>query len=239
MEDRTSRPPRVIIVDDHPLFRVALGSLLRKNSDLEVVAEAADGRQAIELCVRFRPDLVLMDVRMPGMDGLETTRAIKREHPSTVVLILSAYGDADLLAEALEAGASGYVLKTASLQEITDAIQRVLESASPLDAGSSTELLLRLMGQDRKERPSLVDPKRPHGGEHARTPLSAALTRREVEVLRLLARGHTNAQIARDLLVSKSTVKKHVQRIISKLKVSGRTQAAVKAHSMGLLDDRE
>jgi DNA-binding NarL/FixJ family response regulator len=207
---------------------------------LEVVAEAADGQEALECCRRFRPDLVVMDVRLPEVDGLEATRAIKQELPSTVVLVLNGYGDPDILADALEAGAAGYILKSASPQQIIDAIRKAIDGAPPVDEEIATQLLLRLLDKRRREeRPSRFAPKGPAGGEHAAAaPPPALLTRREVEVLQLVGRGYTNGQIARSLFVSVSTVKKYVQRIIAKLGVSDRTQAAVKANGMGLLDNR-
>jgi DNA-binding NarL/FixJ family response regulator len=221
---------RIIVADAHHLFRAALGDLLKEDSGWEVVAEAADGREALEYCRRFRPDLVIMDVLMPEVDGLEVTRAIKREFPCTVVLMLCGYGDPDLLEKTLEAGASGFILKTSTPRQITDAARQALEGATPLDQGLATELLLRLISGARKGSTS---------GSGSRGPSSVKLTQREVEVLRLMAQGRTNRQIARSLFVSVSTVKKHVQRIISKLEVSDRTQAAVKANGLGLLDDAE
>jgi DNA-binding NarL/FixJ family response regulator len=232
-------PCRVIVVDDHPLLRAALGSLVAEHSGLEVAAEAANGREALESCRRVKPELVLMDVSMPGMDGLEATRTIKRELPRTIVLVLSTYGDPDLLAEALEAGAAGYILKTATPQKIVGAIQGALNGESPLDQGLATGLNLRLIEEARKDGRSPLDPGGSPDGNGVALPLPASLTRREVEVLRLVARGHTNTQIARSLLVSVSTTKKHVQRIMSKLEVSTRTQAAVKASYLGLLNNRE
>jgi DNA-binding NarL/FixJ family response regulator len=223
-------PSRIIVADAQHLFRVALGNLLEEHSGWEVVAEAADGREALMYCRRFRPDLVIMDVRMPEVDGLVVTRAIKREFPCTVVLMLCGYGDADLLEETLQAGASGFILKTSTPRQITDAVRQALEGATPLDQDLATGLLLRLISGARKDSTSGSDP---------RGPSSVTLTQREVQVLRLIAQGRTNRQIARNLFVSVSTTKKHVQRIFSKLEVSDRTQAAVKANVLGLLDDAE
>jgi NarL family two-component system response regulator LiaR len=222
--DEAPVPSRIILADDHPLFRAALRHLLtQQGSALEVVAEATDGPEALELCRRFGPDLVLMDLSMPKLDGIETTRAIKRELPRTVVLIMTASADPSDLAAALKAGAAGYVLKTATPEQITDAILRVLEGESPLNQELAMELLLKkLMEEAPKE-----------------TSLPASLSPRELEVLRLVARGLTNQQIAKELHISVSTVKKRVQRIISKLKVSDRTQAAVRAIEMGLHSEPE
>src|SRR3712207_1435090 len=116
-------PSRIIIADDHPLFRSALRHTLERHSDLEVVAEAANGRQALELCHRLRPELVLMDLRMPEMDGIAATHAIKREFPATIVLILTALEEPTTLSDSLEAGASGYILKHAPPSQITDAVK--------------------------------------------------------------------------------------------------------------------
>ena len=205
-----------------------------------MVAEAADGQQALECCRRFSPDLVVMDVRLPEVDATETTRTIRQEFPRTIVLVLNGYGDPDILADALEAGAAGYILKSASPRQITDAIRKVMEGASPVDQEIASELLLRLLDKRRREEPTSPHaPKDSVGGDHAAAaPPPASLTRRELDVLRLVGRGYTNSQIARSLFVSVSTVKKHVQRIIAKLGVADRTQAAVKANGMGLLDDR-
>jgi DNA-binding NarL/FixJ family response regulator len=232
---------RIIVADNHPVFRDALSGLLREHSGWEVVAEVADGREAVQCCRRLRPDLVVMDVRMPEVDGLGATRAIKRDSPGTVVLMLNGYGEGDhvLLAEALEAGASGYILKSAAPQQITDAVCKVLEGTPLVDQEIAAQLLLRLLSKPRKEPPSPLGPNPPPSEELASTALPATLTRREVEVLQLVARGYTNRQIARSLFISVSTVKKHVQRLISKLGVSTRTQAAVKAYGLGLLGGGE
>jgi DNA-binding NarL/FixJ family response regulator len=227
---------RILVADSHPLFRGALHDLLNQHPGWEVVAEAADGREAAQCCRRFRTDLVVMDVRMPEVAGLETVRAIKSGSPNTAVLVLSGYGeDPILLAEALEAGASGYILKSATPQEITDAVCKALEGASPVDQNVATEVLLRLLGKPQQALPSSLAPNPTHGREPPAGALPASLTARQVEVLRLVAQGYTNGQIARSLFISVSTVKKHMQRIITKLGVSTRTEAAVKASGLGLL----
>ena len=199
--DKVRTPSRAIVADNHPLFRAALVGLLTEHCGLEVVAEAADGQQALECCRRFSPDLVVMDVRLPEVDALETTRTIRQEFPRAVVLVLNGYGDPDILADALEAGAAGYILKSASPRQITDAIGKVLEGASPVDQEIASEVLLRLLDKRRREElPSPHAPKGPAGGDHAAAaPPPGSLTRREVEVLRLVGRGYTNSQIARSL----------------------------------------
>ena len=221
---------RIVIADDHPLYRGALRGLLEQHPDFEVVGEGQDGVEALELCRRLRPEVVLMDARMPKMDGLEATRAIKRELPSTIVLINTAIEEPNHLSEALRAGVSGYVLKTSSGSEITDAIRKALNGEDPLNQEISAQLLRRLLCEEEESR-SFEQPQR--------APLLGRLTQREVEVLRLVAMGQTNLQIAQSLLLSVSTVKKHIQHMVSKLEVSDRTQAAVKAIELGLLNEQD
>jgi DNA-binding NarL/FixJ family response regulator len=218
-------PSRVVVVDDHPLMRCALRQMLVAQADLEVVGEAADGQQAVELCRRLHPDLVLMDVRMPKMDGLEATRQIKRTLPRTIVLVLTASDYPHDLSEALKAGAAGYVQKGATTQETIAAVRKVLEGESSLDQELSTQLLKRLVDDPKPE---------PNGRARGDSPLGM-LSARESEVLGLVAQGYTNQQIARELLISVSTVKKHVRSAISKLGVSDRTQAAVRAVELGVV----
>ena len=238
MREESSHPienglTRIVLADDHPLYREALRSMLGGQPDL-------DGAQALELCRRFRPDLVLMDVRMPQVDGLAATRAIKGEFPRTVVVVLTALEEPNHLSEALKAGAGGYILKFASPQEIIDAVRKVLAGEASLDQEVATQLLLRLMDEapKNKEPESL-----PEGRSASYDPLGAtlpeSLSPREVEVLRLIARGQSNQEISRNLLISSSTVKKHVRHIIFKLGVSDRVQAAVRATQLGLFPQRE
>ena len=229
MEHTTFRC-RIVIADDHPLYRGALRGLLEQHPDFEVVGEGQDGVEALELCRRLRPEVVLMDARMPKMDGLEATRAIKRELPSTIVLINTAIEEPNHLSEALRAGVSGYVLKTSSGSEITYAIRKALNGEAPLNQEISAQLLRRLLCEEEESR-SFEQPQR--------APLLGRLTQREVEVLRLVAMGQSNLQIAQSLLLSVSTVKKHIQHMVSKLEVSDRTQAAVKAIELGLLNEQD
>ncbi len=242
------RPPsRIVIAEDHPLFRSAIRQTLEGHSDLEVVAEAANGRQALELCRSLRPELVLMDLRMPEMDGVAATHAIKREFPDTLVLILTAIDESRGLSDSLEAGAAGYVLKHASPAQITHAVRRVLAGETPLDDEVSMRLLMSLMDTGRqdgeKTREHKVGPDdsftsgRPLG-EGGESHPDNSLTPREVEVLRLVVRGQTNQQIARNLFISVSTVKRHIRHISAKLGVCDRVQAAVRAIELGLLDER-
>lgn len=214
-----SRPARVVIADDHELVRAGLRGTLEAERDLVVVGEAADGAEAVELCHREQPDVVLMDVRMPGTDGLEATRAIKRELPGTSVLVVTMQENSDYLYEAMRAGVAGYVLKDASRQELVGAVRRALSGEPLLDPRLASRLLKRLASES----------------QGPTTPAIEALTRRELDVLRQVAQGLTNREIAERLLLSPATVKVHVEHIIAKLGVSDRTQAAVRAVELGLL----
>lgn len=227
---------RLVIADDHDLVRDGLHLVLSREPDLEVVGEASDGREAVEICRRLSPDMVLMDVRMPDMDGLEATREIKAEQPSVSVLIVTTYENPDYLFEAVKAGAAGYVLKDASKGELVNAVRRVLGGESPFDQDLAARLLQRLavespLPPEPSPEPSARLSVRPNR-EVWRT---GGLTPRELEVLELLAQGKSNPDIAVDLVISRATVKVHVERIIRKLGVSDRTQAVVRGIEMGLI----
>jgi DNA-binding NarL/FixJ family response regulator len=237
MADDASMPARVIIADDHPLYRSALTRIFEEHSEFEVVSQAADGREVLEFCRRLRPELVLMDLGMPDIDGLEATRTIKRELPRTIVVVLTAYEDPDRLSEAFKAGARGCLLKDAPPQQIIDAVRGALAGEIPFDHGLATELLLHLSDQnpESSQEPAVSIPEASPAEHPMPAPPRSELTPREVEVLRLLSEGRTNQQIARELLVSTSTVKNHIQQILTKLRASDRTQAAVIAIELGLL----
>jgi DNA-binding NarL/FixJ family response regulator len=269
---------RLLIADDHALVREGLRTMLSGEDGIEVVAEAHDGRQALSLCRELRPDLILMDVRMPNMDGLEATKKIKAEMPKTSVMMVTMHENPDYLFEAVKAGAAGYVLKDASGERLLGAVRRTLEGESPLNQELAMSLLVRLAresgstgrgsveesggasplasGMTPEDRPEVEDESLTsrHEATRSESPRPAAhqsgssgsgqtrraeqvesLTPREVEVLRLLSQGQTNPQIAQNLQVSRGTVKIHVQHIISKLGVSDRTQAAVRAIEAGIL----
>jgi len=217
---RRGAAARLIIADDHELARAGLRSMIGGEPGLEIIGEATNGREALELARRYEPDLALLDMRMPEMDGLAATRAIKQECPKTAVVIVTMHENPDYLFEALKAGAAGYLLKDASQREVVTAVRRVLRGESLLNQDLATQLLRRLAGEA-------------SGAAGARPP--ERLTPREHEVLRLLAQGQTNREIAKSLVVSVGTVKVHVEHIIAKLGVSDRTQAAVRAVELGLL----
>lgn len=218
---------RIIVADDHELARTGLIRMLDGEPDIAVVGEASTGMQAVTLCADLQPDLALMDVRMPEMDGLEATREIKRQHPETGVLIVTMHENPDYLLEALDAGAAGYVLKDTPADRLLSAVRRTLSGESPLNQELAAQLLRRL-AEEKKQAPA-PEPRKP------RKPLREPLTPREEEVLRVLASGQTNQQIAQTLVISRGTVKVHVERIIRKLGVSDRTQAAVRAIELGLV----
>lgn len=226
---------RLLVVDDQAFMRVAIKAILATDSSLKVVGEAQDGQRATQRCRVLRPDLVLMDVRMPTMDGIEATRRLKAEFPQTSVLILTIHADHRLLMDAVKAGAAGYVLKGEHTDHLLDAVRAVLNGETPLDQGLAMSLLRRL-GEEEAARSTPPHPlPEPTSRERgAATSLPDALTPREMEVLSRIALGETNRQIAEELHISLSTVKRHLERILSKLGVSDRTQAAVKAIEMGL-----
>jgi len=207
-----------LIADDHDLARLGLVGALQGERGLLVVGEAHDGQEAVEMCQQLQPDLVLMDIRMPRLDGLGATAEIVRTCPQTSVIMVTMQEDPDYLIEALKVGAAGYLLKDSGKAEIVGAIRKVLAGESLLNAGMVAGLLQR-MGRNGPDQQAA----------------SHSLSDRELDVLRLLVAGKTNREIAQDLVVSMSTVKTHVEHVIAKLGVADRTQAAVKATRLGIV----
>lgn len=204
---------RVMIVDDHPVVREGLTGMLLAESDLTVVGAAGSGAEAVALNRLAQPDVILMDLRMPGMDGLRATRDILAETPGRRVVVLTTYDtDADIV-RAVEAGAAGYLLKDASRADLAGAIRAAARGETVLAPSVAGKLV-----------------------HHVRGPAPPALSTREVEVLRLVARGKTNADIGRALYISEATVKTHLLRAFAKLGVSDRTAAVTTALDRGLLD---
>jgi NarL family two-component system response regulator LiaR len=209
------RSIRVLIADDHTVVREALALLLSTFPDLEMVGEASDSAQAIDFCAACSPDVVLMDLVMPGIDGVTAIRAIRQQHPMVKILALTSFNEENLIQAALEAGAIGYLMKNISATELADAI-RAAYGGKPTLAPEATQALIRAA-----TRP-------PEPGHD--------LTEREREVLKLLAKGLSNAQIADYLQVSPHTIRNHVSRIFSKLNVSSRTEAATLAIQYKIVD---
>jgi DNA-binding NarL/FixJ family response regulator len=210
----------VIVADDHLLTRAGLRAVLTGDSDFDLVGEAANGGEVIALCRSLRPDLILMDVRMPDMDGVEATRAIKRACPLTTVLILSMFEDPELLLAAVRAGAAGYVLKGSSEAALRAAMSDALAGNFPIDPHLVRDVMRRVAA-DTTASVAVAEPD--------------LLSAREHQVLVLLARGYTNREIAEQLVITPSTVKVHVEHILAKLGVSDRTQAAVQAIELGYI----
>jgi DNA-binding NarL/FixJ family response regulator len=213
---------RVLIADDQPLARAGFRAVLEATGGIDVVAEAESGEQAVELARRLSPDVVLMDVRMPGMDGIDATRRM----PQQKVLILTTFGIDDYIIEALRAGASGFLLKDAPVDELVRAVRTVAAG----DAQLSPAVTKRLLDQVARRLPAAVQ--RDAGA-------LAELTEREREVLRLLAAGMSNAEIAAALVVSEPTVKTHVSNVLQKLHLRDRVQAVIYAYENGLVAPRE
>jgi len=213
---------RVLIADDQALVRGGFHSILAGQDDIEVVGEAEDGNAAVELTERLRPDVVLMDIRMPGIDGIEATRRIAARGLVTRVLVLTTFDVDDYVYEAMKAGASGFLLKTAPPRQLSDAVRTVAAG----DALLAPSITRRLVEQFVRRPPPGASV--PPGLEE--------LTERELEVLKLLARAMSNAEIAAELVVSEATVKSHVNRILSKLSLRDRTQAVVLAYEVGLVE---
>ncbi|HKU57611.1 MAG TPA: response regulator transcription factor [Gaiellaceae bacterium] len=212
----------VLICDDQALVRVGLRKILEAEPELTVAGEAADGEDAVTEARRLRPDVVLMDIRMPILDGIEATRRIVRAQPATRVLILTTFGLDEYVYEALRAGASGFMLKDAPPEEIVAAV-RIVAAGEALLAPAVTRAVIEEFA--RREPPSV--PPQPPGLKE--------LTAREREVLELLARGRSNAEICEQLFVSEATTKTHVARILQKLDLRDRIQAVIYAYESGLV----
>lgn len=218
---RQPHTARVIICDDHQLARSGLRAMLADEPGIEVVGEASDGLEALELCRAHAHELVLMDVRMPKFDGLRATRMIKSEFPQTSIIIVTIYENPEYLFQALKAGVAGYILKDATQQQLLTAIWQVLRQESLLNQTVMKQMLGRLANKSIGA-----------GGA-----MAERLTSRETVVLRLITHGLTNKEIAAELGVAVGTVKVHVEHIIAKLAVSDRTQAAVRAVELGLVPE--
>ena len=214
-------PIRILITDDHAIVRKGLTMLLATERDMKVVGEALDGQEAVEKAGSLKPDVVLMDLVMPRMDGIEATRKITEAHPEVKVLVLTSFAADDKVFPAVKAGALGYLLKDSSPEELVEAIRRVHRGEPSLEPDIARKVLQELS----------------HPGNEK--PTTDPLTERELEVLRLISQGLSNKEIASKLFISEWTVRTHVSNVLSKLHLASRTQAALYALRSGLasIDD--
>ncbi len=216
-------PIKVLLADDHALFRGGLASLLQGHEDFEVVAEARNGTEAVSKAGELMPDVVLMDVNMPEMDGLEATRRLKEALPYLKVVMLTASEEEQTLFDAIQCGAHGYLLKQIEPEELFEMIKGVLRGEAPISRATATKILGELV---RKSQGSPKD----SGGEGKLSP-------RELEVLETVAKGATNKEIASSLAISENTVKNHLKNILEKLHLKNRVEAAAYAFRKGMVKD--
>jgi len=211
---------RIVICDDQAVVREGLEMILDADHEIEVVALAEDGLRAFELAKEKKPDLVLMDLNMPGMNGIQATREIKKHFPEIKVLVLTTFGEDDWVFDAIRSGASGYLLKGTPRQELVAAVKGTIAGRSHIDPSVGGKILAQVANSSEKKL----------------TTLAADLSERELSILKLIAQGFTNADIAERLHLTKGTVRNYVSAVLSKLDVGDRTQAAVLAIKYGLVD---
>lgn len=209
---------RILLVDDHEMVRIGVSAYLQAQEDMEVAGEAANGEEAVEMALELRPDVILMDMVMPVMNGAEATDAIIREWPEAKIMIVTSFLDDDKVYPALKAGAVSYILKTSKASRIADSIRETMNGTPVLEP----EVMSKMMKQMRHERVLHED-----------------LTDREMEILLLLAHGHTNQEIADELYIALKTVKSHVSNLLAKLEVHDRTQAVIYAFQHKLVAPKD
>jgi two-component system, NarL family, response regulator LiaR len=209
----------VVLVDDHSIVRQGVRALLETQADISIVGEASSGDEAVRLCAEQAPDVVLMDLVMPGMNGVEATRQIKQVSPRTQVIVLTSYHEDEHIMPAIRSGALSYLLKDVSPGELLTAVRKAALGETTIHPHVAARMMQALHGAESKEENPFAD-----------------LSKREVEVLRLIADGLSNSAIAESLFISEKTVKSHVGNILSKLHLADRTQAAVYAWRSGLVE---
>ena len=216
MTDMT-QPIRVLLADDHAVVRQGIRQFLETSPNITIVAEASDGVDAVNLIREHKPDVAVVDIQMPGQSGVEVTRTIRAERLPVGVLILTAFDDPPYVKAVLQAGANGYVLKTADASEIVEAVQAVSEGQSVLDRAIARKLMSQLSEPERPRSDTTVE----------------ALTERELDVLRLAAKGYTNKAIGAELSISDRTVQGHLAKIYAKMGAASRTEAVMRAVTLG------
>src|SRR5450830_332300 len=216
MTTQIQTPIHVLLADDHVVVRAGIRQFLEQSTDIQVVAEASDGQEACKLLEQFAPDVAVLDIQMPGLSGIEVTRWIRAKHLSIGILVLTAYDEEPYVQAVLQAGANGYVLKTAKPQEIVDAVRDVFHGKSVLDTAIAQKLITRLSS---KSEEATIDP----------------LTDRELQILTLTAKGFTNKAIGMQLSISDRTVQNHLANIFQKMNASSRTEMVMRAVSLGLI----
>jgi len=216
MTTQIQTPIRVLLADDHVVVRAGIRQFLEQSTDIQVVAEASDGQEACKLLEQFAPDVAVLDIQMPGLSGIEVTRWIRAKRLSIGILVLTAYDEEPYVQAVLQAGANGYVLKTAKPQEIVDAVRDVFHGKSVLDTAIAQKLITRLSS---KSEEATIDP----------------LTDRELQILTLTAKGFTNKAIGMQLSISDRTVQNHLANIFQKMNASSRTEMVMRAVSLGLI----
>ncbi|CAM4497252.1 response regulator [Paenibacillus typhae] len=210
---------KVLLVDDHEMVRIGLAAVLGTEDGIEVVGEAGSGEEGIRLAQEYNPDVVLMDLVMEGMDGIETTKRLLKLYPDCKVIVLTSYLDDEKMYPVIEAGAFSYLLKTSRASEVADAIRAAARGQSVLESQVASKMMNRFRNNAKAEAPAYKE-----------------LTEREMEVLKLLAQGKSNQDIADQLIIGIKTVKFHVTNIFAKLGVEDRTQAAIYAYKNGLAE---
>jgi DNA-binding NarL/FixJ family response regulator len=221
---------KVLLVDDQTLIRQGIRLLLEIEADIQVVGQAANGREALQLVETLHPDVVLMDVRMPEMDGVAATRELSAHHPESKVIILTTFEDDETVFEGLKAGARGYLLKDISSEEMAQAVRRVAAGEALIEPRLTRKVLAEF-----SRLASATDQQTSSKTRVASETLSVPLTEREQEVLQALAHGLSNREIADELVITEGTVKNHVSSLIDKLGVRDRTQAILKGQELGLI----
>jgi DNA-binding NarL/FixJ family response regulator len=210
---------RILIADDHHVVRRGLVFFLRTQKGLEIIGEASNGKEAVELAKSLKPDIILMDLVMPEMDGIQATKIIKKEQPEIKIMMLTSFSDQDHVIPALEAGASGFQLKDIQPDELVTAIKKIIGGENLLHPKATSHLLANLSNKGNQKRNLLVE-----------------LTKRELDVLKEIAKGKSNKEIAASLFITEKTVKTHVSNLLAKLELADRTQAALYAVKNQIVD---